>query len=649
MEAFLARHFERKAMAEANLIVRQKSMRNILADEKKVAEAAACHNRSERRFLFASAKRMKDVPEYDKNTTVLRSNSGVLDLNQIVDSNNLERQRQTGEKGFRFLDYNNLEVLETVLQERDDILDNIRHHRDVKNERDSKKDIIWIRPRDADQHHTRTRRKKESVRCDLLDNGKWTAGELKNGSTQSYRFVLKAESLEDGPPALRIEVIGQTELDDPDIVVSTYEIPKQNSFQWRSMGSGEDFIEIVPSDPQYRITTYYITVCACTPHCRFKIRAASGNFDREANMIRRLAIFDATYQGIKSFISSANGRRVASRGGMSWRQYMRSTSAMLRPTSGLSFASSSTLQPPRPLSSLELYSDREEETHQEEELDEEDVDGRMEIVQELLTKPRPSSSLQRRTSVETLDLNSTAKTRREGADTSRRLSEEKVEVASVRGRPSSPYRDVAQNVLSESRNVNDESVQSDRQGALRKMQEAFRHVDKTTQTETKVVWVCKDGPIKSRADLYKVTVTSPPEKPCKVLMLSNPPPIPPRCDYELYNDEKSSGDVSRKYNKIKSASQLKKILEKAKESLPTVTAPDYRGLARMAISGKKIRSPKGGKKKTDFFLQRIEERHRARHFSRSSRLSFSPGGSLLSPHVDSSPSSPSGSVGRGKT
>jgi len=596
MEAFLARHFERKAMAEANLIVRQKSMRNILADEKKVAEAAACHNRSERRFLFASAKRMKDVPEYDKNTTVLRSNSGVLDLNQIVDSNNLERQRQTGEKGFRFLDYNNLEVLETVLQERDDILDNIRHHRDVKNERDSKKDIIWIRPRDADQHHTRTRRKKESVRCDLLDNGKWTAGELKNGSTQSYRFVLKAESLEDGPPALRIEVIGQTELDDPDIVVSTYEIPKQNSFQWRSMGSGEDFIEIVPSDPQYRITTYYITVCACTPHCRFKIRAASGNFDREANMIRRLAIFDASessavadsamfkpdperhlvddelqtffvhcrclpsslkkifivldlygfssvanlpsrclivsllpvaqpccltwnvlaYQGIKSFISSANGRRVASRGGMSWRQYMRSTSAMLRPTSGLSFASSSTLQPPRPLSSLELYSDREEETHQEEELDEEDVDGRMEIVQELLTKPRPSSSLQRRTSVETLDLNSTAKTRREGADTSRRLSEEKVEVTSVRGRPSSPYREVAQNVLSESRNVNDESVQSDRQGALRKMQEAFRHVDKTTQTETKVVWVCKDGPIKSRADLYKVTVTSPPEKPCKV-------------------------------------------------------------------------------------------------------------------------------------
>eukprot|EP00960_Hanusia_phi_P006494 185602-Hanusia_phi.AAC.1 len=105
----------------------------------------------------------------------------------------------------------------------------------------------------------------------------------------------------------------------------------------------------------------------------------------------------------------------------------------------------------------------------------------------------------------------------------------------------------------------------------------------------------------------------------QVLMLSNPPPIPPRCDYELYNDEKSSvsveerrgregreearrgvgeemvgevkgntqeragvmsekqeqeeqddrasltfcqGDVSRKYNKIKSASQLKKILEK---------------------------------------------------------------------------------------
>eukprot|EP00960_Hanusia_phi_P056773 763366-Hanusia_phi.AAC.5 len=592
MEAFLARHFERKAMAEANLIVRQKSMRNILADEKKVAEAAACHNRSERRFLFASAKRMKDVPEYDKNTTVLRSNSGVLDLNQIVDSNNLERQRQTGEKGFRFLDYNNLEVLETVLQERDDILDNIRHHRDVKNVpgrgAEEKEDVIVM----IASPTSRTRRKKESVRCDLLDNGKWTAGELKNGSTQSYRFVLKAESLEDGPPALRIEVIGakkrakmgreigrrterlclklqragQTELDDPDIVVSTYEIPKQNSFQ-----------------------------------------AASGNFDREANMIRRLAIFDASessavadsamfkpdperhlvddelqtffvhcrclpsslkkvfivldlygfssvanlpsrclivsllpvaqpccltwnvlaYQGIKSFISSANGRRVrpenaaaaAAAGGEQERkrrrivlltsrvrlhleEECRGVSTCARLVLRLLFhpPTSSALEQPRALqrqtggdtsgggngrggcrredgncagaadqteaeliaAAQDVSGDVGSQQHGE------DEKGRSGHVKEAERREGGGCKCARTSE---LALQSEEEEEEEG-----RAKEEGV--GGMEGEEGT--KDVAQNVLSESRNVNDESVQSDRQGALRKMQEAFRHVDKTT-------------------------------------------------------------------------------------------------------------------------------------------------------------------------
>mmetsp|Transcript_52179 Transcript_52179/g.76403 ORF Transcript_52179/g.76403 Transcript_52179/m.76403 type:complete len:177 (-) Transcript_52179:129-659(-) len=122
---------------------------------------------------------------------------------------------------------------------------------------------------------------------------------------------------------------------------------------------------------------------------------------------------------------------------------------------------------------------------------------------------------------------------------------------------------------------------------------AFKEVREYQARPTKEIWICGDPPVRSANDLYRATVAdleAENRKPFKVMRpVGAGPPLPPRCDYELYllDSSAAKGDVKRtvQIGKLKRA-LMKKALDIASQTLPQGAPPDYRAWAASAILGK---------------------------------------------------------------